>query len=70
WSIGSGKGAAHGLGRPELSLQVGDKVLHTKWGLGTVTATSGHGANAKADVDFGSVGVKRLALKFAPIEKL
>ena len=45
-------------------------MLHTKWGLGTVTAASGHGANAKADVDFGSVGVKRLALKFAPIEKL
>lgn len=70
YSIGSGKGTAHGLGKPELSLQAGDKVLHTKWGLGTVTATSGHGANAKADVDFGSVGVKRLALKFAPIEKL
>ncbi|MGK2310554.1 DNA helicase PcrA [Cutibacterium sp. V970] len=69
-AIGSGNGSVRGLGTPELSLQPGDKVLHTTWGLGTVTATSGHGAGAKADVDFGSVGVKRLALRFAPIEKL
>ena len=53
-----------------LALSVGDKVLHSTFGLGTVKATSGQGDNAKADVDFGSAGLKRLALRFAPLEKL
>lgn len=52
------------------SLDAGDRVLHTTFGLGTVIATSGSGDGAKADVDFGSVGVKRLSLKHAPLEKL
>jgi DNA helicase-2/ATP-dependent DNA helicase PcrA len=45
-------------------------VLHTSFGMGRVIATSGIGDGAKADVDFGSVGVKRLSLRHAPMEKL
>ncbi|MCW5952266.1 MAG: UvrD-helicase domain-containing protein [Propionibacteriaceae bacterium] len=52
------------------SVEVGDRVLHTSFGMGTVLATIGAGDNAKADVDFGSVGVKRLSLRHAPMEKL
>lgn len=52
------------------SVEVGDRVLHTTFGLGSVVATSGVGDAAKADVDFGSAGVKRLSLKYAPMEKL
>ena len=52
------------------SVDVGDRVLHTTFGMGTVIATSGAGDTAKADVDFGSVGLKRLSLKHAPMEKL
>ena len=52
------------------SLAPGDKVLHTSFGLGTVLTVSGAGDASKADVDFGSYGVKRLALKVAPLEKL
>ena len=52
------------------SVSVGDRVLHTSFGMGTVLATHGAGDNAKADVDFGSVGVKRLSLRHAPMEKL
>ncbi len=52
------------------SLAPGDKVLHASFGLGTVLTVSGAGDAAKADVDFGSFGVKRLALKVAPLEKL
>jgi DNA helicase-2/ATP-dependent DNA helicase PcrA len=40
------------------------------FGMGTVIATTGVGDSAKADVDFGSSGVKRLSLKHAPMEKL
>jgi DNA helicase II / ATP-dependent DNA helicase PcrA len=52
------------------SLVAGDKVLHTTFGMGTVVATSGDGDKAMADVDFGSAGLKRLALRYAPLEKL
>ncbi|MFC7625052.1 DNA helicase PcrA [Microlunatus sp. GCM10028923] len=52
------------------SLAPGDKVLHPTFGLGKVVATSGADDNAKADVDFGSAGLKRLALKYAPLQKL
>ena len=48
----------------------GDRVLHSTFGMGKVLSTSGSGDDVKADVDFGSSGVKRLALKYAPLEKL
>jgi DNA helicase II / ATP-dependent DNA helicase PcrA len=65
----------YGAGKPKTArpvpvLAAGDRVLHTTFGLGKVVATSGEGQKAMADVDFGSAGVKRLALQFAPIEKL
>jgi DNA helicase-2/ATP-dependent DNA helicase PcrA len=52
------------------SLVAGDRVLHSTFGMGTVVATSGAGSDAKADVDFGSAGLKRLSLRHAPLEKL
>ncbi|HYP45960.1 MAG TPA: UvrD-helicase domain-containing protein [Propionibacteriaceae bacterium] len=52
------------------SVSPGDRVLHTTFGMGTVVATSGAGDDAKADVDFGTLGLKRLALRHAPLEKL
>src|SRR3954454_15382422 len=52
------------------SLVAGDRVLHTTFGMGTVVATSGFGNDTKADVDFGSAGLKRLSLRHAPLEKL
>jgi DNA helicase-2/ATP-dependent DNA helicase PcrA len=52
------------------SVQVGERVLHTTFGMGTVIATLGAGDQAMADIDFGSTGVKRLSLRHAPMEKL
>ena len=66
-SVGFG---ARPTAREVPSLVAGDRVLHTTFGMGTVVATSGAGDSAKADVDFGSVGLKRLALRHAPLEKL
>lgn len=48
----------------------GDKVIHDHFGLGTVVETLDRGRNSVLTVDFGSEGVKRLALRLAPIEKL
>jgi DNA helicase II / ATP-dependent DNA helicase PcrA len=45
-----------------LSLAVGDRVSHDKYGLGTVVATDGVGPRANATIDFGSAGTVRLML--------
>ena len=55
---------------PVLSLDPGDRVTHQKFGLGTVVSTSGSGEKTEATIDFGSAGVKRLLLRYAPVEKL
>ena len=53
------------------SLAAGDRVSHDSFGLGTVLRVEGEGERALAHVDFGaSVGVKRLLLRYAPVEKL
>ncbi len=56
--------------RPVISLSAGDRVLHPKFGMGTVVSTLGSGDKAEASVDFGSEGVKRLLLRYAPVERL
>ncbi|MGC4175918.1 DNA helicase PcrA [Demequina sp.] len=62
-----------GSGAPasgDYGLEVGDRVTHDKFGLGKVVALEGGGASAAAKVDFGAEGVKRLLLRFNPVEKL
>src|SRR5690606_36919669 len=46
--------------RPVVSLAVGDRVTHDQFGLGTVVAVKGTGANAEATIDFGDAKPKRL----------
>ncbi|MEY3496266.1 MAG: hypothetical protein RIQ80_664 [Actinomycetota bacterium] len=53
-----------------LILNPGDKVLHERFGLGTVKETAGSGEGSEATIDFGSHGTKRLLLRYAPVEKL
>ncbi|NIJ14132.1 DNA helicase-2/ATP-dependent DNA helicase PcrA [Saccharomonospora amisosensis] len=45
-----------------LKLDVGDRVSHDKYGLGTVVATEGSGPRATATIDFGASGTVRLML--------
>ncbi len=52
------------------SLAPGDRVTHDSFGLGTVVSLEGAGDKAVASIDFGSGGVKRLLLRYAPVEKL
>ncbi|MEI6621320.1 MAG: DNA helicase PcrA [Actinomycetes bacterium] len=56
--------------RVVLELSAGEMVLHPKFGMGTVVSVAGTGENAEAHIDFGSEGVKRLLLRYAPVEKL
>jgi DNA helicase-2/ATP-dependent DNA helicase PcrA len=53
-----------------MQLEIGDKVTHDKFGLGTVVEVAGSGDNSEATIDFGSNGKKRLLLRYAPVEKL
>nr|CAA9357527.1 MAG: ATP-dependent DNA helicase UvrD/PcrA [uncultured Nocardioidaceae bacterium] len=57
-------------GRTILSLAGGDRVVHDSFGMGTVVSVQGTGDQSVAAVDFGSEGVKRLLLRYAPLEKL
>ena len=52
------------------SLEPGDRVVHDSFGLGTVVAVEGVADKTVASIDFGSEGVKRLLLRYAPVEKL
>jgi DNA helicase II / ATP-dependent DNA helicase PcrA len=56
---------------PTISLDVGDRVNHDKYGLGTVVASDGAGVRATVTIDFGSAGTVRLMLiGGVPLQKL
>jgi DNA helicase-2/ATP-dependent DNA helicase PcrA len=73
----SGDGGPSGRGRPPppstgaeaLGLAAGDRVVHGKWGEGTVLETGGVGDDAEAVVLFPSVGRKKLLLRMAPVKR-
>ncbi len=46
----------------------GVKVRHTKYGVGTITGSSGSGDNARVDVRFGDGVVRTIVLKYAALE--
>lgn len=48
----------------------GARVKHPKWGVGVVRDSYGETDDIKVTVNFPSVGMKRLSLKFANLEKL
>ncbi|MFL6023979.1 MAG: DNA helicase PcrA [Marmoricola sp.] len=58
------------MARDVPSLDPGDRVQHDSFGLGTVISVEGAAEKAVASIDFGSEGVKRLLLRYAPVEKL
>jgi DNA helicase-2/ATP-dependent DNA helicase PcrA len=54
----------------DLTLEVGDRIRHTDFGEGKVSAVTGEGTKRVAEVQFDTAGRKRLLIKIAPIEKL
>jgi DNA helicase-2/ATP-dependent DNA helicase PcrA len=55
----------------DLELAFGDRIRHTDFGEGRVTAVTGEGRKRIAEVQFdGPAGRKRLLIKIAPIEKI
>ena len=79
----SGFGSSSGLGgstssgassrkkNQVLHLEPGDKVVHDKYGLGTVLEVQGAAPRATAMIDFGSAGkVRMMLIGGVPMEKL
>lgn len=50
--------------------KVGQKVRHATFGVGVVLRTSGEGANEQVEIAFPNVGVKKLLLSYANLEKV
>ena len=48
-------------------LRIGMSVEHAKFGLGVIVSTEGRGADARVQVNFGSSGMKWLALEYAKL---
>jgi DNA helicase-2/ATP-dependent DNA helicase PcrA len=66
---GPARRPVRGRGAERLGLQVGDDVVHSKWGEGVVVALRGEGEDAEATVRFAGVGDKQLALAWAPLKR-
>ncbi|KRL12234.1 DNA helicase PcrA [Schleiferilactobacillus perolens] len=52
------------------SWSVGDKVSHKAWGIGTVVAVEGKQDDLTLTIAFPKVGIKKLLVAFAPIQKV
>jgi len=50
-----------------MALEVGQRVSHDTFGLGTVVAIGGEGDKSEATINFGQYGEKRLLLRYAPV---
>jgi DNA helicase-2/ATP-dependent DNA helicase PcrA len=48
--------------------RIGARVRHPKFGLGIIRRIEGKGDNQKVIIQFQSIGMKKLLLKFAGLE--
>jgi DNA helicase-2/ATP-dependent DNA helicase PcrA len=67
-----GTGAAppvRSTGAEKLGLEVGERVVHDRFGPGVVTRVEGTGSHARAAVDFDEHGTKQLVLAMTPLHR-
>lgn len=67
-----GTGAAppvRSTGAEKLALAVGERVVHDRFGLGTVERVEGEGSHARAAVNFDDHGTKHLVLAMTPLRR-
>jgi DNA helicase-2/ATP-dependent DNA helicase PcrA len=53
-----------------VTYQPGEKVVHRKWGQGTIITVEGEGPEARIKVAFPGLGIKELLVDLAPLEKV
>ena len=56
--------------RKKIEVVVGDKIRHADWGIGTILNKTDTENDIFITVDFGKLGLKKLSMNFAPLEKL
>jgi ATP-dependent DNA helicase UvrD/PcrA len=56
------------LQRATAGWQVGQEIVHERWGTGVITALSGNGEKTEATIWFSDEGEKRVLLAYAPIK--
>ena len=56
--------------RENIVVVVGDKIRHVDWGIGTILSKIDTENDIFITVDFERVGLKKLSVNFAPLEKL
>jgi DNA helicase-2/ATP-dependent DNA helicase PcrA len=56
--------------KENIEVEVGDKIRHADWGIGTVLDKIGTENDIFITVDFKKVGLKKLSMNYAPLEKL
>ncbi|MBS4536993.1 UvrD-helicase domain-containing protein [Clostridium sp. D2Q-11] len=54
----------------DVKINIGDKVKHKSWGIGTVVSMQGSGDSKEATIAFKDKGIKKLLVSLAPIEKV
>ncbi len=61
---------AQNFGRPRdtSGFSIGQTVRHAKFGLGVIVSAEGNGSDTRVQVNFGSAGIKWLALSVAKLE--
>ncbi len=50
--------------------EIGNRVRHAEWGEGTVLETEGLGQDLKLQIQFETIGLKKLLLRYAKLEKV
>jgi DNA helicase-2/ATP-dependent DNA helicase PcrA len=63
-------GSASRLSTAEARFVPGDRVRHAKFGQGIVVKSEVRNGDEEVDVAFAGVGVKKLSLSFAPLERI
>ena len=56
--------------KEKIKVEVGDKIRHADWGIGTVLDKIGTENDIFITVDFKKVGLKKLSMNYAPLEKV
>ncbi len=57
----------YGDSQERLSLEPGERVVHPRFGSGTVSAVSGSGRSTKAEIDFDDAGTKKVMVAHADL---
>jgi len=76
WEPSRGRGTSdrpvtpvRSTGAESLGLQPGDRIVHSRWGEGTIVAVEGEGSDERATIRFARIGEKHFLLALTPLKR-